>query len=417
MKFTFIANACGIFTFSSGTRLLMDPWLDDGVFEGSWCHYPPVKTSHQDLQDVDAIYLSHIHPDHYDERFFDYPKDIPIFILKSKYNFLFKNLTKQGYTNVIEIESGVPHPFREAILTIFSPFTSHVFHNSEIGNLIDSALIVEDKDGTCAFNANDNTPDIESCKILKKRFGSFNLAMINYNAAGPYPSCFRNLSEKEKISAHKSVLDRNIRHLIECCNILNPNAILPFAGAYVIGGKEYKKNKFLGTTTWDHCAQEIHKKSKHHAITLREGDTYDLLLEKSNKSYQRINTDDQNHYILEKLSKIKYPYELDKPIKKTELRQKVEASILALKERVKKYNLNVKSKINIFTDTEFFAIHSGDPEFGVNIDFYLDERLLNRILERKSHWNNAEIGCHIEIDRKPNIYEMDSSTMMQFFHL
>ena len=33
MKFTYIANACGVFTFSEGTRLLMDPWLNDGVFE------------------------------------------------------------------------------------------------------------------------------------------------------------------------------------------------------------------------------------------------------------------------------------------------------------------------------------------------------------------------------------------------
>ena len=31
MKFTFIANACGIFTFSKKTKLLMDPWLNDGV--------------------------------------------------------------------------------------------------------------------------------------------------------------------------------------------------------------------------------------------------------------------------------------------------------------------------------------------------------------------------------------------------
>ena len=38
------------------------------------------------------------------------------------------------------------------------------------------------------------------------------------------------------------------------------------------------------------------------------------------------------------------------------------------------------------------CIHSGDPEFGVNLDFYLDEEALNRILDQKSHWNNAEIG-------------------------
>ena len=29
----------------------------------------------------------------------------------------------------------------------FSPFSSHVFHDSQVGNLIDSALVLEDKDG------------------------------------------------------------------------------------------------------------------------------------------------------------------------------------------------------------------------------------------------------------------------------
>ena len=417
MKFTFIANACGIFTFSNGTRLLVDPWLDDGVFEGSWCHYPPVRTKHKDLQDVDAIYLSHIHPDHYDERFFDYPKNTPIFILKSRYNFLFKKLTCQGYNNVKELENGMAHTFREAKLTIFAPFTSHVFHESEIGNLIDSALIVEDKDGTSAFNANDNTPDIESCKLLRDKYGSFNLAMINYNAAGPYPSCFRNLTEDEKHIAHNSVLERNINHLIECCNILRPKVVLPFAGAYVIGGKEYKKNEFLGTTTWEYCAQKVKERSMHSALTLREGDTYNLVTGEAETKYVPISVNDQNHYISKTLSKLKYPYESDKRIKETELRNKVNLSVTALAERTKKYKLKVKSRIRIFTRDENFVIHGGDPEFGVNLDFYIDERLLNRILERKSHWNNAEIGCHIEIDRKPDKYEMDAHTMMQFFHL
>ena len=417
MKFTFIANACGIFTFSRGTRLLIDPWLDDGVFEGSWCHYPPLQTTHQDLQDVDAIYLSHIHPDHYDERFFDYPKDIPIFILKSKYNFLCKKLNAEGYANVIEIESGIPHEFKEAKLTIFSPFASNVFHDSQVGNLIDSALVAQDIDGTSAFNANDNTPDIESCKFLRNRFGSFDLAMLNYNAAGPYPSCFRNLSAKEKTNAHNSVLERNIRHLIECCDVLNPKTVLPFAGAYVIGGKEYEKNKFLGTTSWDHCAKEIEKQSTHNVLTLREGDTYDLVQGISDTPYKPVDIREQESYISGTLSKLKYPYESDKPVEYSQLKRKVDTALLALRGRAQRLNLNVKSKIDIFADGNCFAIHSGDPEFGVNLNFYLDARLLNRILDRKSHWNNAEIGCHIEIDRNPNTYEVDAHTMMQFFHI
>lgn len=55
MKFEFIGNACGIFIGSKGTKLLCDPWIVDGVFEGSWFHYPPLKTKIEDLQSVDCI--------------------------------------------------------------------------------------------------------------------------------------------------------------------------------------------------------------------------------------------------------------------------------------------------------------------------------------------------------------------------
>ena len=64
MKFKFIGNAGGIFTGSKGTKILCDPWIVDGVFEGSWYNYPPLKTKLSDIQDVDGIYVSHIHPDH-----------------------------------------------------------------------------------------------------------------------------------------------------------------------------------------------------------------------------------------------------------------------------------------------------------------------------------------------------------------
>ena len=55
MIFEFIANACGVFTSQSGKRILCDPWIDDGVFEGSWCHIHKLKTKFEDLENVDAI--------------------------------------------------------------------------------------------------------------------------------------------------------------------------------------------------------------------------------------------------------------------------------------------------------------------------------------------------------------------------
>ena len=97
MQFKFIGNAGGIFLGSKGTKILCDPWIVDGVFEGSWFHYPPLKTKIKNLQNVDAIYVSHVHPDHFDTRFFNFSKTIPIIILDHEPNFLKKNLTKMGF--------------------------------------------------------------------------------------------------------------------------------------------------------------------------------------------------------------------------------------------------------------------------------------------------------------------------------
>lgn len=417
MRFKFIANACGIFLGSKGTKLLMDPWLDDGVFEGSWCHFPPLKTKHFDLQDVDIIYLSHIHPDHYDQRFFNYRKDIPILVLKNKHNFLVRNLIKDGYTNILQLEDSQKYEFKEFSLTLFEPFAKGVFHDSNLGNLIDSALVIEDIDGTKAFNANDNTPTLDACEKLKLKFGQIDLAMLNYNCAGPYPSCFQNLSFQEKKEAHNNLLDRNINHLISCCDILEPISILPFAGAYVLGGKEWEKNEYLGTTTWDECAKLIRKKSLHKVITIQENNIYDLKERKLEKKYKPVDISKMNQYIESTLSKIIYPYENDLNISDGELYETLNKSLEAFQIRLKNFNIKLRSNIIIKTDNKQFIINKGDEEFNTKLTFSLDQRLLMRILKKEAQWNSAEIGCHINILREPNNYEIDAHTMMQFLHI
>jgi len=47
----------------------------------------------------------------------------------------------------------------------------------------------------------------------------------------------------------------------------------------------------------------------------------------------------------------------------------------------------------------------------------MDDRLMRRILDKKSHWNNAEIGTRISFHRVPNKMEPDAHTALCFFHL
>src|SRR5690606_5209687 len=138
----------------------------------------------------------------------DFEKSTPLIVLDHGPNFLIKRLSSLGYTNLIRIKNEETIKFKEFELTMFSPFSKHNFHDAVVGNLIDSALLLS-CDETSALNANDNTLSVEAAVSLRKKYGPITLAMLNYNAAGPYPSCFDNLTEAEKISEHERILERN----------------------------------------------------------------------------------------------------------------------------------------------------------------------------------------------------------------
>lgn len=403
MKFQFIGNACGTFIGDHGTRILCDPWIRDGVFDGSWCHYPPIKTRPEDLKNVDAIYLSHIHPDHFDERYFDWPSDIPIIILNHKHNFLTKKLKDMGYWNFLTAPDRGTIPFREFNITLYAPFQKVAFHNAEVGNLLDSAMYIENG-GFSALNANDNTLTLEGCKDLP----SPTLAMMNYNAAGPYPSCFDNLDISQKKNEHKRILKRNFEHMALVSHRLKPKYILPFAGAYCLGGELSPKNEYLGTTTWEVCADYLKWVTPSKPIVLRENDTFDLISGLSDKPYVPIEPS--------KEIDIKYPYKEDEmPDENKLLNDMIQASMLMGK-RMAEYNLSTNFQVDVLcgTTVRMTILNSGKENLLICT---LDPRLLRRILDKRSHWNNAEIGCHITFHRSPNIYDPDLHTCLQFFHL
>lgn len=420
MKFEFIANASGIFTGSKGTRILCDPWIDDGVFDGSWFHYPPLRTKFKELKNIDAIYLSHIHPDHYDERFFKYNPNTPIILLDQEPNFLKKKLIQKGYKNLILIKDMKSLRFKEFKLTMYKAFSGHIYEENFIGNLIDSALVFESGKFK-AINFNDNTPTLKFSKILKKKFLKIDLAMLNYNAAGPYPSCFDNLTIEQKKSKSKKILNRNFNHLVKIINILKPKAVLPFAGSYILGGKEGIKNDYLGTTTIEKCSDYLRNKykdqSKIKIICLNENNSYDIKNKKILKEYIPIDYLQKKKYE-NKILKIKYPYELDKQPNLINLKKDLLIASTLVKERVKRFNVDFKTNVYIQlsnSDKKFLVI-KGKKKNNILV-CKMDNRLLRRILNKKSHWNNAEIGAHINFFRKPNKMEPDIHRALCFLHL
>jgi len=422
MKFTFIANACGIFTGSAGTRILTDPWLHDGVFEGSWCHFPKLTTTEADVCDVDAIFVSHIHPDHFDTRYFHFPVETPILILARPENFLKRNLERMGYKNIIEFEDGKTAQFAELSLTLFAPFTTHNFHDAVVGNILDSALVLEDQ-GVMALNANDNTPTPEAARFLTERFGRFDLVMLNYNSAGPYPSCFDNLSIDEKRAEHSRLLSRNFDYIVSLTDQFQPRALLPFAGAYVLGGSQGRKNPFLGTTTWEVCRDAVlERRPDLTVVLLREGDTLDLVSMEADRPYVPLDMVEMVNYIEQELPAQVYDYERDVMPNDNDLVNDLQVAAVKMIERASRFGLSSNARVAIRVGQEEVQVLPGSsvglvPSDSVSLLCSMDPRLLRRILDRRAHWNNVEIGCHIDFFRSPNVYDPDLHTMLQFLHL
>ena len=88
MKLTHIASATTLIEHD-GIKILTDPWLIGDEFYGSWTHYPPIDVDFSRFDDVDFIYISHIHQDHMSRETLDkINKEIPVLIHNYDANLL-----------------------------------------------------------------------------------------------------------------------------------------------------------------------------------------------------------------------------------------------------------------------------------------------------------------------------------------
>ena len=153
-------------------------------------------------------------------------------------------------------------------------------------------------------------------------------------------------------------------------------------------------------------------------IALNEGTTFDLDSGEPDCQYQLIDENEIEAYIESTLSKLKYPYELDEMPDKLKLEEDINKAVSAMNERLDR--IKMIPDMCVFLEVgekEIPIIKVSDSLSKGDLKCTMDLRLLRRILDRSSHWNNAEIGCHIEFTRKPNYYSPDMHTALQFFHL
>jgi len=146
MRFTVLSHAGLLVESDQGKKLICDPWIIGSCYWRSWWNYPPVRRELIDGLKPDAIYLTHIHWDHFHSpSLARFDKDTPIIVPKGNYSRCKDDLTGLGFTNVTELRHGEPFA-----LDADFRLTSYQF-----GIFLDSAALVE-CNGVKLLNLNDS---------------------------------------------------------------------------------------------------------------------------------------------------------------------------------------------------------------------------------------------------------------------
>ena len=445
MKITYHNSAC-VAIEDQDVKILCDPWLINGEFYGSWAIYPPYDFKSSEFEDIDYIYISHIHPDHFSiQTLSSLNKKIPILIHKFHSSFLKNNIEKLGY-EVIEIEHNKRINLKGNIfINILAAdncnpeICSKVFGcglaEKTFGSTSIDTMCVIDNNEQVIVNTNDCPFEIgqNAAQLIKNHYKNIDFLFVGYSSAGPYPQCFR-YDEKAMKSKKQDVIKKFLLQTESYLNLFKPKFYMPFAGKYVLSGKNWKLNSQRAIPEIDDAVNYLQsstninqKNSK--CVLLNQKSNFDISTSEKSEPYLSVNANDKSSYIESVLSKIKYSFE-EIEVGMEEILKLVPKCYQRFEFKRKSMEFTTNTIVLILIENEKFLAIPFDgsgwrlisknqiKDYSKYVIMTLDKRLLYQLLKgpKFAHWNNAEIGSHIFYERKPDIYERGLYYCINFFH-
>tara|TARA_B100000886_G_scaffold93274_1_gene61664 strand:+ start:20388 stop:21680 length:1293 start_codon:yes stop_codon:yes gene_type:complete len=430
MKLRYIYSAC-VLIETDRVKLLCDPWFTQGIYYGSWFQYPPLPVNpEENIGKVDAIYISHVHEDHFDKVFLknylSYFPDTRLLIAKHKPSIL---------KNVMRREGFFPEEIDE---TIIGDLDIAIFPNKAHGDLIDidsgacfrcgNQIILNLND--CSFDKNQVIQMVNWCDGLRPTLG-----MFSYTGASAFPQMYYSQDAKKRSELNKHLIKLEMDLFEKYRESFNPEFTLPFAGKYWLGGPLIDRNdkravsdavetKLLPNSEniiiledWDEKGGSYFDCEKKVVVGSERRDAYD-----NNKVFSFLKS--------LKWSGFDYEREINIPTAKLPLFNLLKAAY-----KVAKIKANSPFKTDCWI---VFAIKDQPTYIAINPwrdiepkyigydelekldgreEILIDPRLLFGLLTNIYNWDNAYIGSHYEVKRVPDIYRPDLIRWLNWLHI
>jgi len=221
---------------AGGRTLLTDPWLIDPMGANSGFHFPPlVHDPARVAAETDAIYVSHVHPDHFHRPSLAlFPRTTPIYIGAYRRKTFRDELRRLGFP-VVEL------PFETAARIDGTPFEITVLeHDADETAAFDSAIVIR----TPAFTLFENN----DCFLRPERYAAVcaghpvDYAFLGYSPASFFPIAFE-FDPAEKATLLAAAAERRYAEFVAAAELLRPGLVVPFAsGLRFLVGSELWKN-------------------------------------------------------------------------------------------------------------------------------------------------------------------------------
>ena len=182
----YIYSAC-VITKTNDVTILHDPWFTEGIYDGSWFQFPKILDPIISIGDVDYIFVSHIHPDHYDcdflKKYFDVFGVKKIIIADHQPNHMLGKMRGDGFFPIV---LNNPLVIGKTTIEIIPHITGSVSD-------IDSSIVIKyfgDNQIYCVVNVNDIVFDDAMVELLKYKAKDIDILLCGYTGAGPYPQTY-----------------------------------------------------------------------------------------------------------------------------------------------------------------------------------------------------------------------------------
>lgn len=409
-------------------KILFDPWLIGNAYYGSWSIYPNLNLDFNIFNDIDYIHISHIHPDHLHDQTLKLLPNVPVLIHNWTDKFVKRKIESLG-KNVIELDHGVPFIDGDLSLEVYAADGCNpqaCFNFFGCGKLtppgasygIDTFSLITD--GSYRIAQINDCP-YELAKTSLDKILPVDLLLVGYTGASSYPQCWYDEGEilNRKINKKRQhFLDMGLKYIKH----LKPKYYSPYAGTYVLSGKNNYLNKYKGSLSRSDALSFYQENVSYKGFILSAKQSFDL-----NNPVLPTHSCNEDYIeeFLESSKNTKYEYEYDENVKDIDLIDLAKKSYSNYLKKAAELQYNSNTDIFIYLNENILKFSKEKLELVKSIDssnyvsYSMDTRLLKRILmgPKYGHFNNADIGSHIKFRREPDVYDRKLYYLMNFFHV